>query len=55
MDKKAKEGIPCTYCGEDALPDTCPPVCEGHKKNLAKQAAAAEPATLKELSQKESD
>lgn len=51
MDKHSSENIPCTYCENDALPDTYPPVCEEHK-NIKKASAADEPSTLKELNTK---
>lgn len=51
MDKHSSENIPCTYCSNDALPDTYPPVCEEHLH--VKQASDdSEPNTLKELNTK---
>lgn len=50
MEKKSNEGIPCTYCSQDALAGTNPPVCEDH---LTTKTASEEPKTLKELSQKD--
>ena len=51
MAKHSSENIPCTYCENDALPDTYPPVCEEHK-NIKKASADDEPSTLKELNTK---
>lgn len=48
MDKKGNEGIPCTYCDEQAVPGTDPPACEKHA-GLNKKAGDAPPDTLKEL------
>ena len=46
MEKISSQGIPCTYCSRDAIPNTNPPVCEQHI--FTKQAADG-PQTLKEL------
>lgn len=46
MDKTGKENIPCTYCGNDAVDGTYPPVCEEH---LAMQKTASEDKSMKEL------
>lgn len=46
MDKQSSEGKPCIYCGNTALPNTCPPVCEEH---LTTKQASSEPGSLKEL------
>lgn len=46
MNKTSSEGVTCTYCCNDAIPDTDPPVCQEHL--LVKQASG-EPETLKEL------
>lgn len=50
MDKQSSEGKPCIYCGNTALPNTCPPVCEEH---LTTKQASGEPGSLKELEWKE--
>ena len=49
MDKRSNEDIQCTYCDNNALPNTDPPVCEKHKNT---KQASAEPTTLKELEAK---
>ena len=48
MDKTSSENIPCTYCSNDSIPGTYPPVCAEcqHKKEASDDT---EPATLKEL------
>lgn len=51
MNKTSSEGIPCTYCNEDALPDTDPPVCANHLEMSKK--ASGRPETMKELDAKE--
>lgn len=48
MDKNSAEHIPCTFCSNDALPDTDPPVCE-ECKNTKRASEDSEPNTLKEL------
>ena len=48
MNKNSAEGKPCVFCGNPALPDTDPPVCEEHVNT--KIASEDEgPSTLKEL------
>lgn len=48
MDKNSAEHKPCTYCSNDALPDTYPPVC-AECQNSKKASDESEPSTLKEL------
>jgi hypothetical protein len=48
MDKNSAEHKPCTYCDNEALPDTYPPVCAEHV-NVKQASDDSEPATLKEL------
>jgi len=48
MDKNSSENKPCTYCGNDALPDTYPPVC-AECQNKKTASDDSEPNTLKEL------
>ena len=50
MDKCSAEGKPCIYCGNTALPNTDPPVCEEH---LTTKQASEGPSSLKELEWKE--
>lgn len=47
LDKHSNVGIKCTYCDNDALPETDPPVCEECRKLNKK--ASVKPVTLKEL------
>ena len=54
MNKNSAEHIPCTYCGEDAIDGTNPPVCARHMdKTMTKEASEKEADTLKELDNKE--
>ena len=50
MDKNSAEHIPCTYCSNDAIPGTEPPVCAEHvEETQVKTASDNAPDTLKKL------
>ena len=49
MTKNSNEHITCTYCDEEALPNTDPPVCALHKSMAQVKKASDELDTLKEL------
>lgn len=51
MDKNSAEHIPCTYCSNDSVPGTYPPVCEEHQ-HIKQASDDTEPSTLKELNVK---
>lgn len=52
MDKRSSENIPCTYCGNDSIPGTYPPVCE-ECQQVKRASDEEEPSTLKELEHNE--
>lgn len=55
MEKTSKLNIPCTYCGNDAIPDTDPPVCAEHREMVKKASEFHEPETLKQLEVKDGE
>lgn len=49
MMKNSAENVPCTYCDNDAVPGTEPPVCQEHMELVKKSAEDTGPETLKEM------
>ena len=58
MEKNSAEHKPCTFCGNDAVEGTYPPVCAEHMDQCkqasekTEESSDSEPKTLKELAVK---